>query len=150
VSSEQPPLQESDDPVDMGKQASCLAGVEADHLALMTIPFHAPVGFEAVGPNVAPGLDILFDKREQLVCAEGRNVTHPHATQLASLYFDGNDNLGFLLGLAAAPPKAVFHSAYESVVYLDETRELRPIGPNHGSAKLMKPGPSRLVALEAK
>jgi hypothetical protein len=148
VSPKQPPLQEGNNPIDMGKRV--FGGVlNPQGNPLETHFFKWVISSPSIGFYYRSRLYIFYGKGNQTRSGEIDNPLYPNSSKPSPGFFDlhGHGNAGLFQTLS--PHNLGLCAAYKSVVNLNSTRELLSSGSNHCSSQFMEPGPSSLRAFQA-
>lgn len=149
MSADQPALEQSNDPVHVGQQAGRSGVIGPDHLSAMTISL-APKSLVAPPPvcdDLAAGLNRLFNEWDQCLGGEVLDLAQSNAADLLArdLHRDGKSRF-----LSTFPPDAArFNTSEKRIVDLNNAAQSLPPCANHGTTKLVQPGPGSLVALES-
>jgi hypothetical protein len=123
--------------------------IGSNHFSAMTISL-APESLVTPPPvcdDLAAGLNRLFNEWDQCLGGEVLDLAQSNAADLLArdLHRDGKSRF-----LRTFPPDAArFNTPEKRIVDLNNAAQSLPPSANHGTTKLVQPGPGSLVALES-
>jgi len=149
MSPDKPALEESDDAVHIGQQASRPGMIGANHLSAVTIPLGPEllVTTPPVRDDLTAGLHRFFNEWDQCLGSEVLNLAQTDAADLlaSDLHRDGKSRFR-----SAFPPYATrFNTPEKRIVDLNNAAQSLPASSNHGTTKLVQPRPGSLVTPES-
>ncbi len=148
--SEQPALEQGDDQMNAWQElggSRLAAAAEDDGLVVVASHAEVQVAEVAVGMNQAAALDDCFDEALHAAGGSVGESLHANSAQAPASFLDRDYDLRLCGCLTAEDAR--LDPTNPGLVDLDDSLQEVAVGPDHGMAQLMEPGPGGAVAAQA-
>lgn len=150
MGSEQPTLEQRDDPVHARQQPARPGVILPDHSDTMTVSLAPEVRIAppAIGNHLAARLNGFLDEGDQRLCGEVCDVSEACTTDLLARSLNRHGKSGLFYTLSPEPTR--IDAAKKRIINLDHPYQPFSPGTHCGAAQLVEPCPGGLIALESK